>query len=333
MTKFFIILFFLFLSINSMFSEYYYDWQRDMIFPLTKTNAFENENKFFKIMDSIYLSLLKKNIKIPQEYRYFYYDIRTKKYDDRFKTAVYHYMKGLFYFEIDLNSKGYEEIMRSKVIFREVNANHYVFDTYMLSFLLCLFWKDYIRSEELIKTADNWLGKIENDTIRWDRTAVLNWNYGRLYVELNELEKAKFHLDSARRLVEKLKNMNCVYQVDWNYSIVYSTLYSYYKKIGQLDSALLMLDLASKLEREKAEVDKDLSYRLNQEVLKIYLEKKDYQTLINTVETYFNNINDTTIWDDDYIITSKIELYDEYAEAYFQLGNKDKAYEIMKELN
>jgi tetratricopeptide (TPR) repeat protein len=268
---------------------------------------------------------------LPQEYRYFQYDLKNQKYDTKkLRKAVFHYLRGLYFYQMDQFSKSFEEFQTSRNVFLDINANLYVFDSYMMESLNCFWLKDSTLAYTMIDNAKKYLDKIDNDTARWDRTAVLNWNYGRNYLSFNQMEKAKFHLDSAYRLINKLDNLNSIYQVKWNYNIVYRTLSKYYVKKGLLDSALMMFEIL----RSDKKLNIECDYIILEELCQIYKLQKDYKSIIQKIEylfQYYSNINSQK--KEELINLAKLYLYDDLADAYFNIGEKDKAYQILKELN
>lgn len=330
--KFFFSLFICFLIISSSaFSEIKFNYIEHFWELFEKNNAFDNEDSFFKIADTIKLITEKKWGFLPHGYRYFQFDLTNQKYDTKkFRKAIFHYMRGLYFNQLDLFSKSFEEFQTSGNLFQEIGANLYVFDSYMMNAINCFWLKDSTLAYTMIDNAKKYLDKIDNDTARWDRTAVLNWNYGKYYLAFNHLNKAKFHLDSARRLIDLLMKLNCIYQVYWNYYIVYHALSKYYVKKGLLDSALIMLDFMNSRLQDYANLYPD-----KYEVLcQIYKFQKDYKSIIQKVEylfQYYSNMLSPN--KDELILLSKLYLYDDLADAYYNLGEKDKAYQILKELN
>lgn len=332
--KLFVILIFcLLLSINAAFSENNNDWRDKVLLKLSQNGGLDNEDKFVEIIREL---LYPKDSSTPPdngEFIYYDYDLKNRKNDNKkFKKALMLYFKGIYYYSYDLYSKAFEETQKAVVLFKEIGANMYIFDSYMFSTVVSINIKDLKHAKELIGKAASWVDKIENDTARLDRTAILNWNYGKLYLETGELEKAKLHLDSARRLIEYLQNLNCIYQVKWNYQIVFETLSKYFEMKGELDSALEMFHEIRKI-NEKQGI-KQNEYNSPEVICRIYLKKKDYRKVIDTINYHFKAVQSL---DENvlklYLPKAKLALYDELAEAYYQLGDYEHSYQIQKELN
>jgi len=331
-TKYFFSLFICFLIISSSaFSQTKFNFIEHFWELFEKNKAFDDEDSFFKIADTIKLIIEKQWGFFHQEYRYFQYDLKNQKYDTKkLRKAIFHYMRGLYFSQLNLFSKSFEEFQISRNMFQEIDANLYVFDCYMMSVVNSLYLNDLTTAFKMIENAKKQINKIDNDTARWDRTAVLNWNYGKYYLAFNHLDKAKFHLDSARRLIDFLMKLNCIYQVEWNYYIVYNTLSKYYVKKGLLDSALMMFDI----------INNKLLYYSNmyadkyEEICKIYKLQKDYKSIIQKVEYLFHYYSNMLSQNkDELILIAKLYLYDDLADAYYNVGEKDKAYQLLKELN
>lgn len=329
-------IFILFLSKYTIFAQDYFTLRKYLINYLIELELkdINNEEKLIDIIDSIYVANNNSDNFHAIEYRYFRYDLVNEIYDtEKFKKGITAFFKGLYYYAMNLYLKSYEEFQKSIQIFKELGANTYVYDSYMLCSLQSFLTKDYKRTKELIDIAAMWLSKIENDTVRWDRTAVLNWNYGKMYLDMGNLEKAKFHLDSSRKLVEYLKNMKSVYQVEWNYYIVYLSLSKYFEQKNQLDSALAMYEEIKKLHKIVFNNLNMLTYQLLESIIKIYLKQNKYETAIETLKKYFNDLQDRDEqYKKLYLPRSILALYDEYAEAYYHIGNYKQSYQLQREL-
>jgi signal transduction histidine kinase len=321
----------LFSCSSSAFSQNKFSYWENFWGLFNKNNTIDNEDNFFKIADSAKLIIEKKTGFFPQEYRYFQYDLKNQKYNTKkFRKAIFHYMRGLFFFQMELPSKAFEEFQISLNLFQEIDAHLYVFDCYMISAIANFGLKDSITTLKMIDNAKKQINKIDNDTARWDRTAVLNWNYGKYYLEFNDLDKAKFHLDSARRLIEFLTKLKCVYQVEWNYYLVYMTLSKYYVKKGILDSALAMNEIV-----RNEYVNFGVTYHdVYKQLFKIYKLQGKYKNIIAETENLLQNYQKTNhFFKEEIIFNAKLNLYDDLADAYYNIGEKDKAYQILKELN
>lgn len=316
---------------SSAFSQIKFNYIEHFWEFFQKNNAFDNEDNFFKVADSAKILTEKMLGYLPQEYRYFQYDLKNKKYDTKkFKKAVFYYMRGLFYNTIFLNYKSFEDFHISASLFNDLDAYLYVFDSYTMKAVNSIELKDLFAAKKMLDTAGKYLDKIDNDTARWDRTAVLNWNYGKYYLALNQLDNAKFHLDSAQRLIDFLIKLNCIYQVNWHYHFVYRTLSKYYVKKGLLDSALIMFDFID----NKLQDHDNLYPDKFEEICQIYKLQKDYKSIIKKIEylfQFYSNINSQDI--EELTNLAKLYLYDDLADAYYNLSEKDKAYQILKELN
>lgn len=325
----------LFLFDYSVFSENFFTFRKNIFSSIIELKAFDNEEKLIDIMDSIYLANIHSKNYLVTEYRYLRYDLINGTYDkEKFKKGIVVFNKGLYYYILELFAKSYEEFQKSTDIFKGLGAYAYVFDSYMMCAILSFDIKDYDRAQKLITEASLWLPKIKNDTLKLDRTAVLNWNYGKLYLDMGNLDKAKFHLDSSRRLVEYLKNLKSIYQVDWNYYIVYLTLSKYFEQKGQLDSALAMYDEIKNLSKIVVSNHDLYTYLLLESIIKIYLKQKKYKLAVNTINQYFKDLDKgSELYGKFYIPKAKLALYDELAEAYYQLGDYEHSYQIQKELN
>lgn len=321
---------FLLISFPSVFSQTKFNYTEHLWESLEKRHALENEDLFFQVLDSIKIVTEKIYGFFPQEYRYFQYDLINQKYDTKkLRKAVFHYMRGLYFSRLDLFSKSFEEFQISRNTFQDIGAYLYVFDSYMMSAILSYRLKDSSTALIMFDNAKKIINKIDNDTVRWDRTAILNWNYGKYYLAFDKLDKAKLYLDSARRLTDFLMKLNCIYQVDWNYYIVYQNLSKYYVKKGLLDSALMMFDFLNSKLHDYSNLYPDRY----EDLCQIYKLQKDYNSIIKKIEYLFQYLNRYSNTQHELIHLAKLYLYDDLADAYFNIGEKDKAYQILKELN
>lgn len=331
----FISFFLVLLSDYFMLADNFFTFRKNIFNQLIDLKAFDNEEKLIDIMDSIYLANKDSKDFLVSEYRYLRYDLINESYDkEKFKKGILVFHKAMYYYILELFAKSYEEFQKSAEIFKELGAYAYVFDSYMMCAILSIDTKDHGHAQKLIHQASLWLPKIKNDTIRLDRTAILNWNYGKFYLNKGDLDKAKFHLDSSRKLVEYLKNLKSIYQVDWNYYIVYLTLSKYFEQKGQLDSALAMYNEIKNLNKILISNHDLFTYQLTESIVKIYLKQKKYKLAINTINQYFKDLyKGSELYGKFYIPKAKLALYDELAEAYYQLGDYEHSYKIQKELN
>ncbi|QIB25920.1 helix-turn-helix domain-containing protein [Caloranaerobacter azorensis] len=170
--------------------------------------------------------------------------------------------------------------------------------------------KEYIEAENILKRANRLLQKEADKKTE----AFIENNFGCIYLESGEYEKAYKHLIKAKQMKEEM-------DLDELPTTLFE-LYKYYLKIGQEEKAIKQLENAiefSKKRELKNYIVKGLDY-----YTKYLIDKKLYEEAIAKIKEQIS-------------ILEKMEMKDMLVTAYLKLGNtysllgkKEKALEVFK---